>query len=143
MKKLLVLFFIAISLNASAKDKELRTKWEQVINAISWVESGRKNDAVSPCGRYVGYLQISKCMVRQCNIIAGYEKYTYNDRYSIEKSIAMFIDFQEHFNSNGGVERAIRLWNSGDMKCMQQERKPKTERYYRKVIKEYNLLAKK
>ncbi len=140
MKRLLVLFSLAFSLSASAyNEADMQAKWGQVIQAISWVESGRKNNAVSSCGRYVGYLQISKIMVRQCNIIAGYEKYTYDDRYSIEKSISMFIEFQEHFNSNGGIERAIRLWNSGDLKCMQN--KQKTDGYYRRVMKEYNQLT--
>ncbi len=136
------MFCIAFCTTASASNEaDMDAKWGQVIKAISWVESGRKNDAVSSCGRYVGYLQISKIMVRQCNIIAGYEKYTYDDRYSIEKSISMFIEYQEHFNSKGGIERAIRLWNSGDLKCMQ--RKQKTDGYYNRVMKEYNLLAQK
>lgn len=140
MRKSLLLIFIVFSIGASATNAKKETKWEKVIEAISKVESNGKSNAVSKCGKYVGYLQISKILVRQCNIIAGYEKYNYSDRYSIERSKSMFVEFQEYFNPEGNMEKAIRLWNSGDLKCM--ERKAKTERYYRKVMKEYNLMEK-
>jgi hypothetical protein len=140
MRKILLSICIAFSIGASAATAELENKWEAVIKAISYVESASTANAVSPCGRYVGYLQISKILVRQCNIIAGYEKYTYNDRYNIEKSIDMFIEYQERYNPEGNIEKAIRLWNSGDLKCMQN--KSKTERYYQRVIKRYNTLGK-
>lgn len=139
MRRILLFAFILFSLGGNAKNANLEAKWEAVIKAISHVESNGKSNAVSSCGRYVGYLQISKILVRQCNIIAGYQKYNYNDRFSIEKSVNMFIEYQEHFNPEGNMEKAIRLWNSGDLKCMQ--RKAKTERYYQKVMKRYNLIA--
>lgn len=139
MRRILLLSLVLISIGVNAKNASLEEKWENVIKAISHVESNGKSNAVSSCGRYVGYLQISKILVRQCNIIAGYQKYNYNDRYSIDKSVDMFIEYQEHFNPEGNMEKAIRLWNSGDLKCMQ--RKAKTERYYQKVMKRYNLIA--
>ena len=139
MRRILLFALILFSLGGNAKNATLEAKWEAVIKAISQVESNGKSNAVSSCGRYVGYLQISKILVRQCNIIAGYQKYNYNDRFSIEKSVNMFIEYQEHFNPEGNMEKAIRLWNSGDLKCMQ--RKAKTERYYQKVMKRYNLIA--
>lgn len=130
---------IAFSIGTSAATADLETKWESVIKAISFVESTGRANAVSPCGKYVGYLQISKILVRQCNIIAGYEKYNYDDRYSIDKSIDMFIEYQERYNPERNIEKAIRLWNSGDLKCM--ERKAKTERYYKRVMRRYNTLT--
>lgn len=140
MKKFLsILVFAIISMNVSAQSDELMKKWGMVINAISKVESNGNPKVVSSNGLYVGYLQISEILVKQCNIIAGYKKYTPNDRYCKEKSIAMFIDFQEKYNPEGNLEKAIRLWNSGDLKCM--SRKAKTERYYRKVMRSYNELA--
>ncbi|MBQ8736357.1 MAG: lytic transglycosylase domain-containing protein [Bacteroidaceae bacterium] len=139
MKKLIVFLLFAVSMSASAADADLMKKWGSVIEAIGLVESEGKADAVSKCGRWVGYLQISKILVRQCNIIAGYDKYTYDDRYNKEKSIQMFIEFQEHFNPEGNMEKAIRLWNSGDLNCM--KRKAATDGYYKRVMSRYYKLA--
>ena len=112
MKKLLVLALMAISLNAVAQtvpQVDLQKKWGAVINAIAMVESQGHPKAVSKNGLYVGYLQISEILVRECNRIVGYKKYTYADRYDKQKSIDMFIDYQEYYNPDGNMERAIRL----------------------------------
>lgn len=142
MKKLLVLILMSISLSAVAETPEkidLQKKWGAVIEAIAMVESHCNPKIVSKNGLYVGYLQISEILVRECNRIAGYKKYTYADRYDKQKSIDMFIDYQERYNPEGNVERAIRLWNSGDLKCM--TRKARTEGYYRKVMSKYTETA--
>ena len=140
MKKFLAILVLAcISMNVSAQSEKLMKKWGMVISAIAKVESSGNPKAVSSDGLYVGYLQISEILVKQCNIIAGFKKYTPKDRYSKEKSIAMFIDYQEEYNPEGNLEKAIRLWNSGDLQCM--SRKAKTERYYRRVMRRYNELA--
>ena len=140
MKKILAILVLAvISMNVSAQSEQLMKKWGMVISAIAKVESSGNPKAVSSDGLYVGYLQISEILVKQCNILAGYNKYTPKDRYSKEKSIAMFIDYQEEYNPEGNLEKAIRLWNSGDLKCM--TRKAKTERYYQRVMKRYNEIA--
>ena len=140
MRKLIGFLFLLISLNVSAAPIHLEKKWGAVIDAISQVESRGRANIVSRCGRYVGYLQISTVLVNQCNKIAGYKKYTYKDRYDKQKSIDMFIDYQEHFNPEGNMEKAIRLWNSGDINCM--KRKAATEAYYRKVMANYTEMAK-
>ena len=130
MKKLLVLVLMTISIVAAAKstpEVDLQKKWGTVIQAIAMVESECQPNRVSRNGLYVGYLQISEILVRECNRIGGYEKYTYADRYDKQKSIDMFIDFQERYNPEGNLEKAIRLWNSGDLKCM--TRKARTEGY--------------
>ena len=142
MKKLLLLVLTTISLTAAAKSApeiDLQKKWGAVIEAIAMVESERHPDKVSRNGLYVGYLQISEILVRECNRIVGYKKYTYADRYDKQKSINMFIDYQEHYNPDGNMERAIRLWNSGDLKCM--TRKMRTEGYYRRVMSRYTEMA--
>lgn len=108
--------------------------------AIEQVESEGRANIVSRDGRYVGCLQIAPILVRQCNIILGYDKFTLKDRYSKERSHEMFIIFQEHFNPEGNMEKAIRLWNSGDLQCMQ--RKSRTEGYYQRVMRKYNQMAK-
>ncbi len=140
MKKILVLFLMVISLNASAAtNAELYKKWGDVIEAIARVESGGNPKSVSKNGLYVGYLQISEILVRECNRIVGYKKYTYNDRYDKQKSIGMFIDFMEEHNPEGNKEKAIRLWNSGDLNCM--NRKSRTEGYYQRVMSHYTEIA--
>ena len=142
MKKLLVLALMAVSMTMTAQSKsqaDLQKKWGAVIEAIAMVESEGNPKRVSRNGLYVGYLQISEILVRECNRIAGYKKYTYADRYDKQKSISMFIDFQEHHNPDGNMERAIRLWNSGDRNCMM--RKARTEGYYRRVMSKYTSMA--
>lgn len=142
MKKLLVLVLMTISLTAVAETPakvDLQKKWGAVIHAIAMVESECQPNQVSKNGLYVGYLQISEILVRECNRIVGYKKYTYADRYDKQKSIDMFIDYQEHYNPDGNMERAIRLWNSGDLKCM--TRKARTEGYYKRVMSKYTSMA--
>ena len=132
MKKLLVLALMAVSMTMTAQSKsqaDLQKKWGAVIEAIAMVESEGNPKRVSRNGLYVGYLQISEILVRECNRIAGYKKYTYADRYDKQKSINMFIDYQEFHNKTGNMEKAIRLWNSGDVNCMM--RKARTEGYYK------------
>ena len=142
MKKLLVLMLMVTSMAASAKTApkiDLQKKWGAVIEAIAMVESERQPNKVSRNGLYVGYLQMSEILVRECNRIVGYKKYTYADRYDKQKSIDMFIDYQEYYNPDGNMERAIRLWNSGDLKCM--SRKMRTEGYYKRVMSKYTEMA--
>ncbi len=140
MRKFLVFFVMTfVSLLASAQEVDLEKKWGAVVKAIAQVESEERPDQVSSNGLYVGYLQISKILVRQCNQILGTQAYTYNDRYDKQKSIEMFIVFQEHFNKEGNMEKAIRLWCSGDLKCM--NRKRATNGYYRRVMRKYTEMA--
>lgn len=137
MKKIL-LFLVAVLITVAlnAQTKQQLKKWMPVINAIAQVESGGNPKAVSKSGTYVGLLQIAPICVRECNRIVGKNKFTYNDRYNKEKSIEMFIVFQEHHNPEGNMEKAIRLWNSGDKNCMKN--KSKTEAYYRRIMSKYD-----
>ena len=137
MKKIL-LFLVAVLITVAlnAQTKQQLKKWMPVINAIAQVESGGNPKAVSKSGTYVGLLQIAPICVRECNRIVGKNKFTYNDRYNKEKSIEMFVVFQEYHNPEGNMEKAIRLWNSGDKNCMKN--KSKTEAYYRRVMSKYD-----
>ena len=134
MKKflLIIALFIAttFSINAQTITDEQRKFWAPIIDALEMVESRHNERAVSPNGKWVGCLQISTILVKEINRIIGENKYTNQDRYSREKSHEMFILFQEKYNPERNIERAARLWNSGDLKCMQ--RKASTNEYYRR-----------
>lgn len=141
MKKIITSFTFILVANISvfAADLNLEKKWAQVIYAISRVESEGNPKAVSKCGRYVGYLQISQVLVRECNRILGRQEFTYADRYDKQKSIDMFITYMERFNPEGNIEKAIRLWNSGDLNCMNH--KASTDGYYRRVMNKFSVQA--
>ncbi len=138
-RNLVLLLMVVVSLGVSAQDINLEKKWGPVVEAIAQVESEGHPELVSKNGLYVGYLQISKVLVRQVNQILGTKAYTYNDRYDKQKSIEMFIIFQEHYNREGNMEMAIRLWCSGDLRCM--SRKRASEGYYRRVMHKYSEMA--
>ena len=141
MKKLFFLFAFAIAtVSANAQvSAEMNKKWGAVMDAIEQVESRGDTKAVSSNGKWVGCMQISEILVRECNHIVGHKKFSYSDRYSREKSREMFVIYQERYNKEGNMEKAIRLWNSGDLNCM--NRKASTNGYYRRVMASYNNLA--
>lgn len=139
MRRFLLLIFVLTATLCYAKGEvkiDLEKKWGNVVTAIAQVESEGRENAVSKNGKYVGYLQISEILVRECNRIVGEQRFTYDDRYNKKKSIEMFIVYMERFNPEGNMEKAIRLWNSGDLNCM--KRKASTEGYYRRVMACYS-----
>lgn len=102
---------------------------EDTINAMALAfvkqESNFKHDAVSPCGRWVGCLQISKIMVREANRIVGVDCFNYNDRYDRQGSYAIFRIVQQHHNPSYNIDKAVDIWNPGASKT------------YRNNIKKY------
>ena len=131
---LVFLFFMCnICAGNAANENDV---WDDLVNAIAHVESRHNTKAVSSCGTYVGFLQISKPVVDECNRIIGKRKYTYKHRYNKESSVEMFYIIQSYYNPENNIEKAIRIWNGGP-----NFSKRKTERYYNKVIKVYNVIA--
>lgn len=142
MRRLLIVILGLVCTTIKAQQQtKANEKWGAVMLAIEQVESRGKSNLVSRDGKYVGCLQMSEICVRQCNQILGYKKFTSKDRYNRAKSHEMFVVFQEYFNPEGNIEFAIRLWNSGDLRCM--ERKAKTNRYYNAVSAKMSQMAKK
>lgn len=84
---------------------------ELMAEAFAIQESRCTPDAVSPDGKYVGCLQISKIMVREANRLLGEDLYSYDDRYKQDYSVAVFKVVMEHRNPELSVDRAIELWN--------------------------------
>lgn len=85
--------------------------WNKLIEAIIWRESRGNDNSVNHKSNAVGCLQITPIYLKQCNKIAGHEKYKLSDRYSRSKSIEMFNLYQSHFNPNRDLHLAIKLHN--------------------------------
>ena len=86
-----------------------------MAHAFAMRESGMEHMAVSPCGRYVGCLQLSKIMVAEANRILGWECfYTdehQDDRLDRQGSLAVFAIVQNYHNPKLDIDRAITIWN--------------------------------
>ena len=147
IKALLTLTFMICGLESIAQSTPTENRWDNLIKAISAVESKGNPKAVS--GKHVGILQISPVAVDDCNRINKMKKnkqrFTYGDRYSVEKSIQMFWIIQNFYNPDKGqgdsirMEYAIRLWNGG---CGWKKHPKATDGYLRKVIKELRKIEK-
>ena len=89
--------------------------WRPLIDAIAHFESRGNARAVN--GQYVGLLQISPALVKECNSIlkrrGSSKRYTLKDRYNAEKSREMFAIIQSHHNPTNSIDRAIRIWKGG------------------------------
>ena len=104
---------------AEAVDTEMEaeSEWDTFINAVIWKESRGDERAIGDSGKAVGVLQIHPIMVREANrILAMQDKskanyYSYDDRYSREKSIEMFKIVQDYHNKSHDFDRALQIWN--------------------------------
>lgn len=82
-----------------------------MADAFAMQESRMMEDAVSPCGKYVGCLQISEIMVREANRVLGEGLYSYSDRYDAGCSYGMFKAVMEHHNPTLNIDKAVDIWN--------------------------------
>lgn len=116
------------------KENTKGNSWDKLIQAIIYVESKGNDNAKH--GSSVGALQITPIAVAQCNqiLLARRSKkhYTLSDRFSRKKSIEMFNLIQEYFNPKKSIEKAIRLWNSGNNYSVKR-----TQNYYNKVMSKF------
>lgn len=141
IKALLTLTFMICGLESFAQSTPTKNRWDNLIKAISVVESRENPRAVN--GKHVGILQISPIVVDECNRINKLKKnpkrYQYGDRYSKEKSIEMFWIIQNFYNKELNEEVAIRLWNGGSG---WRKNLRATDGYYKKVIKKLSEIEK-
>lgn len=121
-------------------DSNIRMSREDTINAMALAfakqESNFDHMAVSPCGRWVGCLQLSKIMVREANRIVGFDCFCYDDRYDRQSSYAIFKIVQQHHNPNLEIDRAIDVWNPG---CGSDYR-GSVKKYFKYNLMNYNTL---
>ena len=107
------------------------------MNAIMEVESNSNDSAYRADEDAVGCLQIRKCMVDDVNRILKRRKsdlrFTYNDRWSRDKSIYMFEIYCDYYDLTT-AEEVARCWNGGPRGI----NNPATVRYWNKVKNEIN-----
>ena len=108
-----------------------------IMNAIMEVESNSNDSAYRADEDAVGCLQIRKCMVDDVNRILKRRKsdlrFTYNDRWSRDKSIYMFEIYCDYYDLTT-AEEVARCWNGGPRGI----NNPATVRYWNKVKNEIN-----
>ncbi len=127
------------SATKEAENKVIKeqSRLENLVNACVAVESEGNPNAVGDNGRAVGILQIWKITIDDVNRILGYQAYSYDDRYSPEKSKEIFEIYVEYY---GGIYRQTtgleptdetyaRIWNGGPKGW----RKDSTDYYWYKV----------
>lgn len=102
-----------------------------MADAFAIQESRMTEDAVSPCGKYVGCLQISEIMVREANRVLGEELYSYSDRYDAGCSYGMFKAVMEHHNPTLNIEKAVDIWNGEAPKSYREN----VKNYYNTILK--------
>ena len=105
-----------------------------LLSAIMYVESSYNDSAYNSREDAVGCLQIRKTMVDDVNRILRRQKsdlrFTYDDRWSRNKSIKMFDIYCKHYGLTTAEEIA-RCWNGGPRGMNYQS----TSAYWKKVQK--------
>jgi hypothetical protein len=113
------------------------THWDKVIDAIIQVESRGNPNAYNKSSDATGAMQIKKIVVDDCNEylkkLNKKRRFTYEDRWDVQKSKEMFVLIQMRYNKTNDIEKAARIWNGGC--CYTKE---STDSYYRNFLKFYN-----
>jgi len=115
-------------------DFNLSQNTTHLLSAIMFVESSYNDSAYNSYEDAVGCLQIRKTMVNDVNRILRRQKsdlrFTYDDRWSRNKSIKMFDIYCKHYGLTTAEEIA-RCWNGGPRGMNYQS----TSAYWKKVQK--------
>lgn len=84
--------------------------WEDFTRALIWVESNGNCKAVGS-NNDIGVLQITPILLKDCNRIIGYERFSLEDRLDSLKSVEMFNIIQDHYNPQHDFHLALKIWN--------------------------------
>ena len=110
-----------------------------LATAFAIQESELKEDSVSPCGNYVGCLQISVIMVAEANRLLGYVQYVTtadrDDRLNKYNSLEIFRIVQSHHNPDLDVDKAIDIWN----KNAPRQYRENVKYYYEQLLNDREL----
>ncbi len=112
---------------------------DPLMNAMIQVESRGKDSIIGDNGKAIGILQMHKIAVRSVNKILKKNdidlEYSYDDRYSREKTIEMYWIWRNSKHSNHSDEVIARSWNGGP----KGPNKSATLHYWNKVVKEIKI----
>lgn len=88
---------------------------DAMAEAFAIQESRKTESAVSPCGKYVGALQIGKSMVAEANRLCGVDMFWANDEWDDRKdwqgSLAIFTVIMDYRNPTLDIDKAVDIWN--------------------------------
>lgn len=87
-------------------------QWETMKQALIIMESEGDPNVVGKT-QDLGILQITPIYVEQVNKILGEPRYTLSHRLNVEASLEMFEIYQNHFNPERDIIKAIQLHNPG------------------------------
>ena len=109
---------------------------DPLMLAMIQVESNGKDSVIGDNGKAIGILQMHKIAVRSVNKILKKndidKEYSYDDRYSREKTIEMYWIWRNAKHSHSDYETIARSWNGGP----RGPKKKATIHYWNKVEKE-------
>ena len=91
----------------------VQSEFEDLLDAIEWVESRGDPNAVSDGGRAIGAYQIWKIYVRDANRILGWDKYTHEDRWYRDKSRELTAIVSQHYGRNKSFDGMARIHHAG------------------------------
>lgn len=123
-------------LTESYKEESERIRKSLLIRSVIEVESANNPLAFNASELAAGVLQIRPIMVKEVNRLVGHNKYKNEDRWDKDKSIKMFIDYQNAVNPEWDEELAARRWNGGHF----GQFKEATLIYWHKVMSKMNKL---
>jgi hypothetical protein len=120
------------------KDEENYT-FDDLLDAIEWIESKGDANAVGDNGNAIGAYQIHKIYVRDINRFLGWNRFEYEDRYSKKLSREMTRQYISWYASRAyddtrdskffKLEVMARIHNGGPKGYMKESTKP----YWNKV----------
>lgn len=105
-------------------------EWDLLWEAVAIEESQQNPLAKNPYSSASGYYQLLRGYVAEANQILGYDKYSYNDRFSKEKSREMIEVVQSYYNPKKDIKKAIRLHRVGFSTTLEDP----LAKYKRKVL---------
>lgn len=95
------------------KIAELKVRQMVTQMIIIQIESSFCLNAYNESENAAGLFQTRPIMVKEVNRLLGWDKYTLSDRYSITRSIEMFVDYNNVVNPEWDYEKSARMWNGG------------------------------
>lgn len=113
-----------------AKQSDMDRLWLAIIDKET--NSGRNRESrLSLREQSVGIAQIRPILVKDCNRIVGYPRWTLADREDDAKSREMFDVYLGHYGKGRTTAEMAAMWNGGP----DGHKKPKSQAYARDVMR--------